>query len=107
MIYTYFDALLAPMMTDEIEARAMTDVQSMGYADTVDTTYLFQQLVIYRAYQILATECATDRDDVFMQKVSAYRKEYDAVAKQYASMVTKTSTTNTGASAKSIAWGRG
>ena len=106
MIHTYFDALLAPMMTNDIEQRAIIDVTSLGYTDTPPaTTYLFKQLVIYRAYQLVATENTTDSGDVYTEKLKQYRKEYEAVASQYKAQTSATSPT--GSSAKSLYWGRG
>jgi hypothetical protein len=104
MIYTYFDAILAPQVTDDYEARAIADVNSLGYTNTTEMKYLYQQLVIFRCYQIMAVELSTDSGDIYSQKVSHYKKEYDAIASQYKAQVVAP---KTGASAKSIAWGRG
>lgn len=107
MIYPYFDALLSPLISDNIEQRAIDDIASLGYTASTTglTSYLLQQLVVYRAYIICATESSTDVDDVFSQKVKQYKKELDAVVEQVKTQVL--AQTGAQASRKSIAWGRG
>jgi hypothetical protein len=107
MIYTYFDAILAPQATDDYETRAIADVNSLGYTNTTETKYMYQQLVIFRCYQIMAVELSTDSGDIYAQKVSHYKKEYEAVATQYKNAIMVTNPPVNGSSTKSIAWGRG
>lgn len=108
MIYPYFDALLTPRMNDYLEARAIADIASMGYTSTTTglTSYLYQQLVIYRAYIICATENTNEKDDVYSQKIKQYKAEFDAVQEQAKTAVLSANST-TPRSNKSIAWGRG
>ena len=107
MMHQYYDALLSPLISDNIEQRAIDDIASLGYTDTTIglTSYLLQQMVIYRAYIICATESSTDVDDVFSQKVKQYKKELDAVVEQAKTQIL--AQTGSQASRKSIAWGRG
>lgn len=108
MIYTYFDAQLTQRMNDDLEARAIADIASMGYTSTTTglSAYLYQQLVIYRAYIICATENATEKDDVYSQKIKQYKAEFDAVQEQAKTAVLSANAT-TARSNKSIVYGRG
>jgi len=105
MIYPYFDAILSPQVTDDYETRAIADVNSLGYTNTTDTAYLYQQLVIFKVYQMMALELSSESNDIYAQKLTHYRKEFDAIATQYKTQVVTPATAGT--SAKSIAWGRG
>jgi hypothetical protein len=108
MIYTYFDATLAKRINDDYESRAIADVNSLGFTNTVATAYLYQQLVIYRCYQIMALELSTANDDIYAQKLTHYRKEYDAVSKQFKNALLTAATVQPSASSrKSISFGRG
>lgn len=105
MTYTYFDAILASQVTDDYEARAINDLASLGYTNTPATAYLYQQLVVFKVYQIMAIELSTDSGDIYAQKLTHYKKEFDAIAAQYKAQIITPATA--GASAKSMRWGRG
>lgn len=73
LTYAYTDAYLAPLVTEDREARAVADVAAIGTFPT-DWT---ERLVRLRAYVLVCLESAKSPDDLFTAKLAAYRKEWD------------------------------
>lgn len=69
---TYTDALLAPKMTEAVEARAVADVADLG---TLPASWV-SRLQVLRAYVLLCLDKGTDADDAYAAKLAAYRKEW-------------------------------
>jgi hypothetical protein len=74
LINTYADAYLAPLVTVDRETRAAADVADLGTLPLAWVT----RLVVLRAYVLTCIESQRAPDDVFTDKLSAYRKEWDA-----------------------------
>jgi hypothetical protein len=56
----------------------------------------------------MALELSTANDDIYAQKLTHYRKEYDAVSKQFKNALLTAATVQPSASSrKSISFGRG
>ena len=68
------DAYLAPQVTVARALQAAADVAMLGAFPAAWVT----RLTILRAYIITCTECMKSPDDVFVSKLSAYRKEFDS-----------------------------
>lgn len=73
LTYTYTDAYLAPLVTQDRETRARAEVAAYG-TFPADWT---ERLVRLRAYVITCLESAKAPDDLFATKLAAYRKEFD------------------------------
>ena len=76
--YTYNDGYLTKLITEDRETRAMAEVGQIG---TLPQTWV-SRLTILRAYIITCIECQASADDLFAQKLAAYRKEYDTALPQ-------------------------
>jgi len=70
--YTYHDAYLAALVTEDREDRATAEVASFG---TFDEPWL-GRLIVLRAYIITCIESQKSAEDVFAAKLAAYRKEW-------------------------------
>lgn len=69
----YTDTVLAPLVTDEIEATAMAAVDAIAtFAEPWRTL-----LVVNRVYIIVCLEYASSNEDPFSLKLPFYRTEYD------------------------------
>ncbi len=69
----YFDAYLAPLVTDEREARALADVDAIGEfpGEWRD------RLAVARAYIVTAIESQRAPDDLFATKAKRYSEDFD------------------------------
>jgi hypothetical protein len=72
MIYTYSDSYLKSLVTEEIEARALADVNAMGDYSNAQK----YRLVPLRAYIIVCLENVAANDDVFSVKLKEYLSQY-------------------------------
>lgn len=72
LTYTYTDAYLAPLVTQDRETRAIADVAAYG---TFPADWI-ERLVRLRAYVLVCLESAKAADDLFTAKLSSYRKEF-------------------------------
>lgn len=72
LTYTYADAYLATLVTQDRETRALADVAAYG-TFPVDWT---ERLVRLRAYCIVCAESQQAPDDLFATKLATYRKEF-------------------------------
>lgn len=77
-IHTYTDGYLAPQVTTAREDKAIAEVDALG---TFPTEWR-DRLVICRAYVITCIECMRSADDTFSAKLSAYRKDWEALLVQ-------------------------
>lgn len=75
---TYADGYLAAIVTTERETRAATEVGQLG---TFPPAWV-ARLTVLRAYVITCTESMKSPDDMFVAKLAAYRKEFDAALLQ-------------------------
>ncbi|MBB1161471.1 hypothetical protein [Aquariibacter albus] len=78
LTHYYADAYLAPLVTEEREARAAADVAELG---TLPAAWV-ARLVVARAYVLTCLESQRAADDTFSAKLSAYRKEWDSTLAQ-------------------------
>jgi hypothetical protein len=74
MTYTYPDAYLYRLMTEDIEARALADVVEIR--SDFPAAWL-ERLTRLRAYVTLCLESVSKPDDLFTMKLAQYRKEFD------------------------------
>lgn len=91
-MYTYYDAYLKTRVSQEIEDRAMLDVNNLGTFPASPINWQ-EKLVVLRSYIIACLELGADSDDVFAQKLKQYRAEFDqqlALARQAAAAVDST-----------------
>ena len=77
---TYHDAYLRSKITEEREARAFAEVDAIGTFPTVGDWR--SRLARVRAYVIVCLESQGEAGDLFSEKLSAYRKEFDALLVQ-------------------------
>lgn len=70
--YPYYDAYLAPLVTQERETRAIAEVAAIG---TFPDTWT-ERLVRLRAYCIVCAESQKAPDDLFTAKLKTYSKEF-------------------------------
>lgn len=84
LINTYFDGYLKNQVTEEREARAVTEVAEIG---TFAAEWV-SRLTVLRAYVITCLECQAAPDDLFAQKLKNYRSEFEAVLAQAKSATT-------------------
>ncbi|MBS3953638.1 MAG: hypothetical protein KGZ88_11880 [Methylomicrobium sp.] len=76
LLLTYNDAYLKTRVTEDIEDRALLDVDNLG--DFPDTPINWRErLGVLRSYIITCLELGADSDDVFAQKLKQYRVEFD------------------------------
>jgi len=75
---TYADGYLAKLITNERESRAIEEVAALEITLPTWRT----RLEIQRAYIIACIESQASADDLFAQKLSAYRKEFDTTLTQ-------------------------
>lgn len=71
---TYHDSYLAPLLTEEREARALVDVDQIATFPTVWR----DKLGVLRGYVLTCLESNAAGDDVFSVKLKQYQKEFDA-----------------------------
>lgn len=72
LMYVYSDAYLAPLITQDREDRAVTDVAVYGAFDSTWT----ERLVRLRAYILACIESTKSSEDLFAQKLTHYGKEF-------------------------------
>ena len=78
LTYAYHDAYLAPLVTADRETRALADVNTIAeFGDD-----WIAKLTVVRAYVLVCLESQKAPDDLFAAKLSAYRKEWDALLSQ-------------------------
>lgn len=75
---TYTDAYLTPLVTEARELRALADVDAIA---TFATGWR-EKLAVVRAYIIVCMESIKGENDVFSQKLTAYRKEWESLLRQ-------------------------
>lgn len=78
LTHYYADAYLAPLVTEDREARATADVAELGTLPAAWVT----RLVVARAYVLTCLESQRAADDTFSAKLAAYRKEWDSALAQ-------------------------
>jgi hypothetical protein len=71
-VYAYTDPYLAPLVTQEREARAIDDVANYGAFPAEYT----ERLVRLRAYVLTCQESQRAPDDLFSAKLTMYGKEF-------------------------------
>ncbi len=76
--YTYHDAYLSRFCTEEREARAIADVAVHGTFPAAWT----ERLVITQTYILACLENQASEDDLFVQKLKAYRSQFDTLLPQ-------------------------
>lgn len=91
LTYTYVDAYLAPLVTQEREKRAIADVAAYG-TFPADWT---ERLVRLRAYVIVCSESQKSPEDLFTAKLATYRKEFND-ALPFAKAAQDATTSNSG-----------
>jgi hypothetical protein len=74
LTYTYADAYLKSVVTEDREDRAMADVAAVA---TFAAEWV-QKLTIIRAYILTCLECQAQPDDLFSQKLKHYRQEWES-----------------------------
>ena len=74
LAYTYSDAYLAPLATEEREARAADDVAALG----TFTTDWMGRLEVLRVYILICLESTNSPEDAFSAKLAQYRKEFNS-----------------------------
>lgn len=73
LIYDYPDAYLHKLLTEDIESRALADVQAIRS----DFPALWLgRLTVLRAYIVVCMESVRTADDLFTVKLAQYRKEF-------------------------------
>lgn len=87
---TYPDAYLSKFCTEEREARAFADVDTLG---TFATEWR-NRLTILRCYILACLEHQADPEDLFSAKLKNYNKEYDAMLAQARAATPDASGTN-------------
>lgn len=75
---TYTDKYLAPRVTTAIEERATAYVTALGPFVT-DANDWAGRLTTMRVYVETCLDCQATADDVFAQKLTAYRKEFESL----------------------------
>lgn len=92
-VYDYADAYLRPLITPELEARAVDEVaEILTVAEPWNG-----RLVVFRAYMLACIENQKSADDLFSVKFKIYRGEFDRaldyakVAAEAAGVVTRPS----------------
>lgn len=78
LTYTYADAYLAPLVTQDRETRAIAEVAAYGGFPAEWT----ERLVRLRAYQIVCAESQKAADDLFSAKLATYRKDFELALPQ-------------------------
>lgn len=89
---TYTDAYLKTRITQDMEDRALLDVDNLGAFPTTPINWR-ERLGVLRAYVIACLELGASADDVFSQKLRQYRQEFDqqlTLAKQAAAAAAST-----------------
>lgn len=74
----YKDPYLANLVTPDREERAIADVAALGRF----SGDFAERLTVIRAYVITCIECQASPDDLFVQKLKHYQREYDATLVQ-------------------------
>ena len=93
LTYTYSDAYLAPLITQDRETRAIAEVAAYG-TFPADWT---ERLARLRAYCITCAESQKAPDDLFSAKLATYSKEFrDALPHAQAAQDALTSTSGLG-----------
>lgn len=77
-INTYFDAFLNRHCTEEREARAYDDVDSLG---TFAAAWR-DKLAVARCYVIVCLECQSEAEDLYGVKLKHYRSEFESILAQ-------------------------
>lgn len=72
--HTYHDAYLAPIVTEEREARAVDFVADLG---TLPAAWV-ARLQVLRAYVIVCLESNQSGEDLFAVKLRTYQSEFDS-----------------------------
>lgn len=72
LAYLYYDAYLAPLITQEREDRAIAEVAGYGTFPAEWT----ERLVRLRAYCIACSESQKAPDDLFATKLKTYSKDF-------------------------------
>lgn len=78
LAYTYNDAYLKAQVNDDRETRAIAHVNSIA---TFSADWL-AKLAVIRAYVIVCLECQGQPDDLYAQKLKAYRQEWESLLAQ-------------------------
>ena len=99
---TYHDAYLAPLVTPEREARALSDVDAIA----IFPADWRARLAVARAYVITATESQRTPDDLFAAKAKQYRAEFSSLLPLARAKADEASGTAGGGSLVSITWER-
>lgn len=74
---TYTDAYLAPLVTEEREARAVSYVADLGTFPAAWVT----RLQVLRAYVLVCLESNQSGEDLFAVKLRTYQAEFDTALK--------------------------
>lgn len=74
----YRDPYLATLVSPDRAARAAADVGTLGRFPGD----FAERLTVIRAYVITCIECQASPDDLFVQKLKHYQREYDATLVQ-------------------------
>ena len=75
---TYNDQYLAPLVTDDRENRARSDVDTHGSF----TDEWRDKLTVLRAYVLVCLECSAAPDDLFSARLKSYRSEFSSALTQ-------------------------
>lgn len=78
---TYTDAYLKSRVTDDIENRAIEEVDAIRAFPAAPVDWR-SKLIVLRAYILTCLEHTAAADDVFAVKLGAYRKEWYATVSQ-------------------------
>lgn len=78
LTYLYHDAYLAPLMTADREARAVSDVAALGAFPAA----WVERLAVLRAMVLTCLDSQQSPDDLFGVKLGVYRREFDAALPQ-------------------------
>jgi hypothetical protein len=72
LTYTYSDAYLKSRVTEDVEDRAIAEVEALG---TLPDDWV-ERLGIIRAYIITCVEMSAKADDAFAEKLKLYKEEW-------------------------------
>ncbi|MGQ9815719.1 MAG: hypothetical protein ACUVR3_11325 [Candidatus Roseilinea sp.] len=71
--YTYTDQVLSTLVTEQIEARAIAEINDLG---TLPAPWP-ERLTVLRVYILVCLEYASTSDDPFSVKLPYYKSEFD------------------------------
>jgi hypothetical protein len=80
-LYTYTDAYLKGRITEDIESRAIEEVDAIRLFPETPVDWR-GKLIVLRAYILACLEQSAAADDVFAAKLKAYKLEWESTLAQ-------------------------